>query len=250
MFTLPHFIWLAIVCIIIVGMLYIQKRYHLSFSCVVNIMLTVSIISEVTKILCNMEPAPDGRTGMILDPGDLPFHLCSMQIFLLFGLKFLIKSPNTRENLLGFMAPTMFIGAVLAFFVPTVGVEFTVVQVYQYFIFHAFLVFFSVYIIQQRLVRWTAKRYIQNVAYLALFALLAMWINSALRDVLPRVNFMYLVRPPIDSLANYVTSFNSWLIYFLILLALAFLLIGLFHLCAYNIDKYRDKKKELDELQN
>ena len=248
MFTLPHFIWLGIVCFIIIAMLFIQKKYNLSFSCVMNIMLTVSILSEVTKTLCNMEPAPGGRPGMILDPGDLPFHLCSIQIFLLFGLKFLVKSPTVKENLLGFMAPTMFIGAVLAFFVPTVGVEFNVIQVYQYFIFHAFLVFFSIYILRERLVRWTPKRYIQNVSFLALFAMLAMWINSALRDVLPRVNFMYLVRPPIDSLAKYVTTFHSWLIYLLILLALAFFLIGIFHLCAYRIEKYLNKKHEFDNL--
>ena len=243
MFTTPHFIWLGIVTLIIAGLLILQKKYDWSFDFVMNIMLTISIMSEVTKILCNMMPAPDGRTGMILDPGDLPFHLCSIQIFLLFGLKFLIKSPTTKENLLGFMAPTMLIGAVLAFFVPTVGVEFTVVQVYQYFIFHAFLIFFSVYIIRKRLVRWTKKRYIQNVSYLALFALLAMWLNSALSGVLPRVNFMYLVRPPIDGLAKYVTSFQSWLVYLFVLLVLAFSLIGAFHLVVHAIEKRRNNNE-------
>ena len=244
MFTLEHFIWIGIVTLIIVGLLFLQSKYNLSFRFVLNMMLIISVLSEVTKILCNMMPAPDGRTGMILDPGDLPFHLCSIQIFLLFGLKFIVKSPVIQEKLLGFMAPTMFIGAILAFFVPTVGVEFTVVQVYQYFIFHAFLVFFSIYIVKERMVRWTIGRYAQNLAYLGMFALLAMWINSSLSGVLPRVNFMYLVRPPIDGLAKLVTSFSAWIIYLLILFALALILIGLFHLTVYFIDKYRDEKSE------
>ena len=229
MFTTPHFIWLGIVILLIAGLLIFQKKYDWSFTCVMNIMLTISIMSEVTKILCNMMPAPDGRTGMILDPGDLPFHLCSIQIFLLFGLKFLIKSPSTKENLLGFMAPTMLIGAVLAFLVPTVGVEFTVVQVYQYFIFHTFLVFFSVYIIKNRLVNWTKKRYMQNISYLAMFALLAMWINSSLSGVLPRVNFMYLVRPPMKDLP-FLTLEHGWYVYFLHLVSLGLIIIPLFHL--------------------
>ena len=247
MFSLNHFIWLGISVCLIISLLFIQKRFQLSFRFVLNMMLTVSIISEVVKILCNMEPAPDGRPGMILDPGDLPFHLCSIQIFLMFILKFFIKSPTSKETLLGFMAPTMIIGAILALFVPTVGVEFTVVQVYQYFIFHVFLIFFSIYIIKERLVTWTWKRYIQNISYLALFALLAMWINSALRDVLPRVNFMYLVRPPIDSLAKLVTSFQAWLVYLLILLVLAFTLIGLFHFIVQSIEKHRNHTSKTEK---
>ena len=98
MFSLEHFIWLGISVVIIVGMFFIYRKCKLSYDTVLNIMLVVSVASETVKILCNMEPAPDGRTGKILDPGDLPFHLCSLQIFLMFALKFFVKKEDTKEK--------------------------------------------------------------------------------------------------------------------------------------------------------
>lgn len=229
MFTTEHFIWLAICAVIFVGMFFIYRRLNLSFDTVINIMLVISVASEVTKILCNMMEAPHPDGGMILDPGDLPFHLCSIQIFLLFILKFILKTESSREKMLAFMCPTMIIGAIMALFIPTVGVSFSVVQVYQYFIFHSFLIFFAAYILKEKLVRWTLVSYFRNLAYLGMFALLCMWINSALSGVLPRVNFMYLVRPPMKGLPI-LNLDNGWAVYIITLISLALVLVGIFHL--------------------
>ncbi len=243
MFTTPHFIWLAISVVIIVGMFLIKNKFNLSFNAILNIMLVMSIASEVTKILCNMMDAPGGRTGKILDPGDLPFHLCSIQIFLMFILKFFIKTESGKQKMLAFMCPTMIIGAVIALFIPTVGVEFTVVQVYQYFIYHAFLIFFASYILKEKLVDWQWSDYPRNLAFLGGFALLCMWINSALSGVLPRVNFMYLVRPPMENLPI-LNLDNGWAVYFITLLILAVVLIGIFHLIVMLV---KNKKSKLVE---
>ena len=243
MFTTPHFIWLAISVVIIVGMFLIKYKFNLSFNAILNIMLVMSIASEVTKILCNMMDAPDGRTGKILDPGDLPFHLCSIQIFLMFILKFFIKTESGKQKMLAFMCPTMIIGAVIALFIPTVGVEFTVVQVYQYFIYHAFLIFFASYILKEKLVDWQWSDYPRNLAFLGGFALLCMWINSALSGVLPRVNFMYLVRPPMENLPILNLN-NGWAVYFITLIILAVVLIGLFHLIVMLVKNKKSKSVE------
>lgn len=246
MFSLEHFIWLAISVVIVVGMTIAYKRFHFSYRCVLNIMLIVSVLSESTKILCNMIPAPDGRTGLILDPGDLPFHLCSIQIFLLFGLKFMIKKEETKEKMLAFMCPTMIIGAVMALFIPTVGVKFTVVQVYQYFIFHSFLIFFATYILKEKLVKWKWSHYLYNIAYLGGISLLMMWVNSALSGVLGRVNFMYLVRPPMDNLP--VLNLNhGWAVYFVTLISLALVLIGIFHVIVTLLTNRKNNRTEIEE---
>ena len=226
MFGVTHFIWLGISLVIIVGLLFIQKKYNLSFETILTIMLVMSVCSEVTKILCNMEPAPDGRTGLILDPGDLPFHLCSIQIFFMFGVKY-IKNETFRERMIGFMIPTMLLGATIALFIPTVGTEFTVVQVYQYFIYHAFLIFFAIYCLKQKFVNWSWGVYFRNLKYLGAIALVVIWINSALSGVLPRVNFMYLVRPPMENLPV-LNLDNGWTVYFLTLIGLVLSLVALF----------------------
>ena len=246
MFSLEHFIWLGISVVIIVGMFFIYRKCKLSYDTVLNIMLVVSVASETVKILCNMEPAPDGRTGKILDPGDLPFHLCSLQIFLMFALKFFVKKEETKEKMLCFMCPSIIIGAVMALLIPTVGVEFTVVQVYQFFIFHAFLIFFAAYILKEGLVKWKWRDFITNIAVLAFIALLMMWINSILSGVLGRVNFMYLVRPPMDNLPI-LNLKHGWGGYVITLGIVAISLVGIFHVIVTPIDKAKRKKAALKE---
>ena len=242
MFTLEHILWIFISIAIVIAMLFIYKKFNFSFDTIINIMLVISVVSEVTKILCNMEPAPGGRTGMILDPGDLPFHLCSIQIFLLFILKFFIKSDTGKEKMLGFMCPTMIIGAVMALLIPTVGVGFDIPVVYEYFVFHSFLIFFASYILKEKLVKWTLVSYFRNIAYLGGIALLCMWLNSALSGVLPRTNFMYLVRPPMENLPV-LNIDNGWGVYIITLFVLALSLIGIFHL-AVTLPAYIRAKKE------
>ena len=246
MFTLEHFIWLAIAALIVVGMLFIYRKCKLSYDTVLNIMLAVAVLSEITKILCNMEPAPNGETGKILDPGDLPFHLCSLQIFLLFGLKFFAKKESVREKMLCFMCPSMIIGATMALLIPTVGVEFTKVQVYQFFIFHAFLIFFAAYILKEGLVAWKWKDFLFNLAVLSCLAIVVMWINSALSGSLSKVNFMYLTRPPMDNLPI-LNLKHGWTGYIVALCIVAISLIATFHIIVTPIDKARRKKAALQK---
>jgi len=243
MFTLEHFIWLGISAVIFTAMFIIYKRFSLSYDTVLNIMLTVSILSEVTKILCNMQAAPHPDGGLILDPGDLPLHLCSIQIFLMFILKYFIKTDSAKEKMLGFMCPSMIIGAVMALLIPTVGVGFDVVQVYQYFIFHTFLIFFAVYILREKLVNWTPMAYVRNIGYLGGLALLCMWFNSALSGVLPRVNFMYLVRPPMKNLPI-LNLDHGWAVYFITLAAVALVLMGIFHIAVTLLTNKSKKEAE------
>ena len=241
MFSTEHFIWLAISIVIAVGMFFIYRRFNLSFDTVLNIMLVMSVMSEVTKMMCNMIPAPDERTGKILDPGDLPLHLCSLQIFFMFFLKFFIKSEKNKENMLAFMCPSMIIGAVMALLIPTVGTGFKDIQVYQYFIFHYFLIFFSAYILKEKFVKWRWKHYLQNIAYLGGIAIVMMWLNSALSGVLGRVNFMYLVRPPMDDLPI-LNLDHGWGVYFVTLMTVAIVLIGIFHVIVMLVCHRKNKK--------
>ena len=132
MFTLNHFIWLGIVLVIIVSLLIIQKVRKISFDKVITFMFIMSITSELIKIFSNMIETSAG--GTVLNPADLPFHLCSIQLFFIFALKFLIKTNENKKKLLGLMAPTMLLGGLIALFIPTVGVKFTDLQVHQFFL--------------------------------------------------------------------------------------------------------------------
>lgn len=176
------------------------------------------------------------KGGMVLDPGDLPFHLCSIQIFIVFALKFFVKKEETMQKLLGFMAPTLLIGGVLALVFATVGVKFERPQVYQYFIFHSFIIFFSSYIVKEKLVNWSWKVYAKNLAYLGVYAYVATILNSIIGMGHEKVNFLYVVRPPEEGLP-FLNLDNGWYAYFATLVALAITLLAIYHAVIILINK-------------
>lgn len=250
MFTTNHFIWLFISLAIIISLLILSKKLKLNIDTVMTIMIVMSMCSEITKIMCNMIPSPHREGGRFLDPGDLPFHLCSIQIFFMFGYKFMAKTEKAKETILAFQTPTMLLGATIALFVPTVGVDFTVIQVYQYFIYHAFIIFFPIYILREKLVKWEFKKYFTNLAIVGLVALCVLWINSILsvavctcdecmaagHGYFTRANFMYLTCPPMDNLPLLNLN-NGWYCYFLTLASLVIVLLLIFHLITWRVYK-------------
>lgn len=234
MFSINHFIWLAIVLVTIIGLLVLQKIKKIKYNTIITYMFIVSIISELIKIFSNLIQTSEG--GTVLDPADLPFHLCSIQIFFIFALKFLVKTEEGKQKLLGFMSPTMLVGGALALFIPTVGVEFTKLQVYQYFIFHANIITFAIYVLKERLVNYTWKSFFRNISYLGMLALIATWINSLLSVTNPKVNFFYLCRPPMENLPILNLN-NGWFVYFLTIAAIALSFMFIFHLIVISIYK-------------
>lgn len=225
MFTYTHFIWLAI-SIFIVGIMYIvSKKLSLSLKTVLTIMCIVSVISEVTKILLNMVDGPKG--GKILDPESLPFHLCSIQIFFIFGLRFFITSERTKKALYNFMVPTSLVGATISLLIPTIGTSFMAIQVYQYFIYHAFLIFFGLYLIREKYATFRLKTLFINYGLLIMLMFINLWVNSFLSFA--GTNFMYLTMPPMENLP--ILNLNhGWYVYVTHLFLIGLILMGFFHL--------------------
>lgn len=238
MFTLNHFIWLGISIVIIVGMLLFQKYKKLSFNTILTIVFCIAVLSELIKTASNMIEIYKG--GRVLDPGDLPLHLCSIQIFFLFALKFCIKKEETKEKLLAFMIPTMLLGGFIALFIPTVGVRFNKLQVYQFFGFHSMIVFFAIYLIKEKKVTYTWKTYGQNMGYLGIMAMCVTWLNSILSGAYEKVNFMYLVRPPMENLPILNLN-NGWYVYFITLISIVIVVMFIFHIIMILLNKKSNK---------
>ena len=234
MFTLNHFIWLIIATIIIIIMLLINKYKKLSFNFVLTLMFVVCVISELLKILSNMIDAYGG--GKILNPGDLPFHLCSIQIFFIYFLKFVIKNEQTKDKLLNFMAPVMLVGGFVALMVPTVGVKFNKAQVYEFFIYHAMIMFFALYILINKITSYSWKTFFRNLGFLGILAVFSLWINSILSGSYEKVNFMYLSRPPMENLPLLNLN-NGWYAYVITLASFAIIFMLIFHIIMILIQK-------------
>ena len=156
LFTGKHFIWLAICGLGIMLGLFIAKERRIGLRDAGLFMSVVSFLSETCKMMTHLIPSPMG--GMALDPNALSFHLCSMQIFVVFYITF-AKQSSVKEKVKSFFVPTALLGGILAMLIPTDGVDFFDPLAYQCFLFHAALVWLSLYLIRTKQVDMGEKRW-------------------------------------------------------------------------------------------
>ena len=237
MFTLKHFIWLGICLVFIVGMLILSKKLKFSLKRASLIMSIICIVSEVSKMMSDMQDNIDG--GMSLNPKSLPFHLCSLMIFVVFYI-FLAPDSKFKQTLINFLAAIGTIGSFMALIIPTNGVEFNEIGPYQCFVYHAGLMWFSIYLIMGGHAKLDLKAYITNISILSFLAFMMIYVNGALSAY--GTNFFYVVRPPMEHLP--ILNLNhGWYVYFISLLILGIVLMTIFHLPF--IIKNRGKKEQL-----
>ena len=216
MFTKEHFIWIAICIVIITTLSIISIKKKFSFKLAAFIMAGVSLISELSKIFSHMEfvNGVDVTEGMVLDPGALPFHLCSLLIFAFFYLPF-AKESKLKTFLLNLVVPIGLVGATLAILMATSGTDFLKPYAYQCFIYHSFMVWFAIYLIGTRQVSLGKKEWLQNILTLSILSIVMIWVNSLLKDY--NTNFFFLVRPPVKGLPLLNLN-HGWFVYFITLL--------------------------------
>lgn len=209
MFTRDHFIWLAIVVLINIVMLTINRRKKLSLKDNLTVMTVVLFLSESTKILTTIKYYEEFG-GYYLDPKSLPFHLCSIQIFFFLYLRFFCKNEEVKEKLLSFMYPTLLLGGFGALLVPVDGVSFLSIKSYQCFIYHGFIVYFAFYLVREKVITIDFKSIKRNIAYMFALMVFDLWINSALCAY--GTNFMFLSVAPMENLP-FLNTNHGWIVY-------------------------------------
>jgi hypothetical integral membrane protein (TIGR02206 family) len=224
MFTSEHFIWLGLSTVFIIGMLMFSVKKKLSLKTAGYIMTVICALSEISKIMDDMTDSEGG--GMHLDPGSLPFHLCSL---MLFGVLFITfgRDCKLKQTVIDFLAVAGVIGSLCALLIPTSGTNFAKLGAYQCFVYHAGLMWFALYLIISKKANLGLKTYCRNMIILLGLVLAMIYVNSVLS--IYDTNFMYLVRPPMEDLP-YLNLNGGWYAYFLRLVALGMAIISLFHL--------------------
>lgn len=241
-FKTNHLIYLFLSLIIILLYLFVNRKYSISIEKNITFLLVICIINELVKIYVNMidtNIVTGLEAGGYYNPRYLPFQLCSFQMFLFLALKCFVKNAETKQKILCFMMPCLMIGASISLFIPTDGTSLTDIQVYRYYIYHAFLIAFGIYLVVFKKVKITFKVYLRNLLYLASYALICIWINSFLSYA--NVNFMFLRRPPIEGLP--ILNLNhGYFIYLITILSLGVIILTLVHVpfLIYNQIKNRE----------
>ncbi|MBQ8320096.1 MAG: YwaF family protein [Clostridia bacterium] len=223
MFEPLHFVWLAICALVIVGGTVLSLKKNLSLKGGLNIFCALCVASEVVKIFFVLiREERHNEYGVYIKETDLPFHLCSMQIFCAFIARF-TKSERIREFFVRFMIPTGLFGGLAAILIPTITCSFANVRTYQYFLYHAGLSWFAIFAIYRKKDPLDVKAFLQVLAGLGVAMMIAIYINA----VTQRTNFLYVAAPPMDGLPI-LNMDNGWLIYFLSYVAVVLVVLLLF----------------------
>ncbi len=259
MFTVYHLIWGIICLILIVLSLYLLKKYKPELNKVLDIMCIGSVISEIIKTLSVIQivPSSDGSVAYpYIETINMPLHLCSIQILLIFYVRF-TKNEKMRQIFLGFMYPTCTLGAFFALLLPSIfnppqsyPVEnaFIIPHVYQFFLYHCMLVIFGLYIPMCSQVKLKSKNYLYTIEILLIMSFVSFYLNSAFAsatyesgtlvsvDYMPNLFFTFV--PPIPIA---LTEIWHWYVYIAVLLCLALALIAIFYIPVFIKDR-REKK--------
>ena len=238
MFTWRHFVWLAISAIMIIAAVSTFKKKNMSLQSFLSYCVAVCIGSEFIKVFSTVKMV-SSLNGTIMHPyipmNHLPLHLCSLQILLIFYVRF-TSNTKMRESVLAFMYPTCICGALAALLMPsifttTIPVEkaFVHPQAYQFFVYHSMLVSLGICIPLSNEIKWTKKHLFSTWIIMITLGFVNIYINSMFASptyvdgVLQHVdfwpNFMFVIDNP---LGIPMTEIWHWYIYLVILIGLMF----------------------------
>ena len=260
MFSIYHFVWLGISIALIVLSLWQLKVRRPSLKSVLTVCSVLALMSELVKTfsMLHMIPSSDGsQMHLYMEMNHLPLHLCSIQLLLIFYVRFAAPG-KTRDTVLAFMYPTCTIGAFLALLLPSIFPDsiqvhqaFTHPLGYQFFLYHVMLVILGLYIPMCGEVELRWNHYWSTMGILAVMALVSIYLNSIfavptyvggeLVSVDFTTNFFFTQRTPIG--IALVEKWH-WYVYLVIILAIAFTAIGAFFL-PFRIAERKAKKEEV-----
>ncbi len=259
MFSTQHFIWLAICLVLIALSLFFLFKYKpslknfLSVNCVICVLALLTTIFSTIKIV----PSADGTFFVPYLPTQyLPIHLCDIQIIFMFIVRF-AEDGKLKDRLLGFMYPTTIIGAAFALALPSIfstsiGVEqaFTAPLSYEFFIYHSMLIVTGIYIYACKKDTFNPSYYFSTQAILLSLSVISLYANSMfgtaiykngeLQSVEYVTNFFFTYKTPIGLM---LTQKWQWIIYLLILIALAFSTIALAYIPVF-VKYFKERKNK------
>lgn len=256
MFSIYHFIWLFICILIIIAILISYNKKRPSLDAVFKTASYICIFSEISKVFTTIKLVPS-TNGELLLPylplNHLPIHLCSIQIILIFIIRF-SKNKGLKENILAFMYPTSIAGAFFALLLPSIfqttitpNEAFTSLISYQFFIYHSMLIALGIIIVKSNEVKWEFKHIKNAIIFVLLAGFSTLYLNSMfaspnyvdgkLISVDFWTNFFFTYQNPLNIQIN---EKWQWYLYLLILFVLVILIIFAF---IYPLIKKYNKNK-------
>lgn len=210
MFSLKHILILSVCIVYIVLTWLFLKRKRPSLRTVQRCVLGVGLLSETLKVVTYIT-MNEQKYGGYLPKTDLPFHLCSVQIIFILILV-LSENEKLKRVLYSFMLPTCLIGGIAALLIPTSSSLNNDVIMVQYFLYHSTLILYAIDLYLTDEISFTLRDFRNCLLMLYGIFFMAIYLNSWVNDYSHPINFMYVVRPPVEGLP-FLNRQHGWLVY-------------------------------------
>ncbi len=207
------------------------------------IFFIICCASEIVKDFVNIIPSSFG--GFVLDPHDIPLHLCSIVIFAMFCIV-ISKDGEKKEHLKTAVTVIGLVAPVFAVLIPTEGVSFSEIITYQYFIYHIALFWYALHHVLTGQVKLGVREYLRDLIYLGVVIMVLLYVNSALS--IYGVNYCFLREPPVEGLP--ILNLNhGWPAYFSALVTIGILSVTAVHLPSMIKELFAEKTKNKRPLE-
>ena len=110
------------------------------------------------------------------------------------------------------MFPSCLFGGIAAILIPTSSSLSSWIITFQYNLYHIALIIFALRICTSKELKLTIKDYFSCLKFLLIIMFFAIYINSIVYDGSNKINFMYVVSPPVDGLP-FLTEKFGWFVY-------------------------------------
>lgn len=214
-----YYVWVVISFAITGLLLFFSIWKKWKFKTATFVMAGVCVFSELEKILTHTGRG-DSLTTWYIRPKSLPFHICSIIIFIIFYFVF-AKDKKKIEFWKSFIVPIGVFGGFLSIIMATSGIKFWdpdpfyAFDAYQSFIYHSILLWYSLYLMITKQVKLNTKVFGINCLSIFALCIIMIWVNSIIsHDGLESTNFFFVMAPPAKGLP-FLTDKYGWHVYFI-----------------------------------
>ena len=234
MFSVDHFVWIGISLFFTGILLFLSRKFKLSFKTATYILLAIYIASEIIKIILQFEII-DGKLIFVFNAGYLPFQICSITLFFVGYLAF-SKNQKGIEIVKSFVVEVMLIAAPMALVISTCFhpehvaypfASFKYLEIYRFYIYHFAMIAYGLYLVTTKQVKMGFKAWWQSYIIFVILLLNSFWINALFSKKDP--NFMFTTKPPTSGipLVNLNHGYFVFLVHYFLVIAIGTFLLQL-----------------------
>ena len=164
MFSKNHFMIMGVAIVLVFLAVFWIRRYRPALRSMLAFMGIFALLMELLKIFARSQGYYQETEfiGFYYPSEHLPFHLCSILVFVFWYLYLINKNEERQNMILAFMYPVCFFGGFFAILIPTSGADFADPAIYEYFIYHIGMVIFGLYVPLSKQVRLGKKQWLSG----------------------------------------------------------------------------------------